>query len=95
MCGREVSLATVTTKAADTTLFIILLEANNISHAQDKAKYPKPDFSAIEEWYEITKVEYYIFDQVLSYVVKPKVESRPKVFELRFVDEDGAIISET
>jgi hypothetical protein len=68
---------------------------SNVNGGQEKTQYPKPDFSIMAEWYEVTKVEYHIFDRVLNYVIILKVESRPWVFELRFVDEDGVIILET
>lgn len=58
-------------------------------------EYPKPDFSVMNEWYEVTKIEYKIFDHGLFYIVTPKVKSRPWMFELEYADADGTIILET
>ncbi|GAC1312441.1 MAG: hypothetical protein NVS2B3_12930 [Vulcanimicrobiaceae bacterium] len=63
--------------------------------ADQETAYPTPDFSAMEKWYKVVKWEYRVFDGVLNVVITPKVKSRPYLFEMRYVDEDGAVIRET
>ncbi len=74
---------------------IFLLGAFHTTFAQTKDEYPKPDFSAMEKWYQVVKWDWQIFDQRLNVVIKPKVESRPYLFEMRFEDADGVLIFET
>ena len=74
---------------------IILFGAFGVTFAQTKDEYPKPDFSAMAQWYEVVKWDWQIFDQRLNVVIKPKVESRPYLFEMRFEDADGVLIFET
>lgn len=60
-------------------------------------EYPKPDFSAMEQWYEIVKYEYDFFTDPLLprlyFVVKPKVENPPRTFKMKFADADEVAIS--
>jgi hypothetical protein len=59
--------------------------------------YPKPDFSGIEEWYEVVKY-YYDFAPTLPstyLVVKKKVYKAPLNMEMTWFDEDGVVIYRT
>lgn len=59
--------------------------------------YPKPDFSGIEEWYEVVKYEYDFVDTLPKFVlvVKKKVENAPLHFEIKWFDEDGVVITKS
>ena len=76
---------------------MILLGAANSIAAQDKQEYPKPDFSAMEKWYEIVKYEYSDLsaERKLTVFCKPKVEARPFSFNVQFLDKDGTVVRET
>jgi hypothetical protein len=65
----------------------------NENPAQDD-ELPKPDFSAMDEWYEIRKWEYdfYSFGAKMNLVIVAKKESRPKAFDLVSKDADGVIV---
>lgn len=54
-------------------------------------EYPKPDFSAMEQSYEIVKYEYAPLEGLLYVYVKPKVElnQRELRFQVKFLDKDG------
>ena len=59
--------------------------------------YPKPDFSGIEEWYEVVKYEYN-FGKTLPEIylwVKKKVYKAPLNMEMTWFDEDGVVIDRT
>lgn len=60
------------------------------------SEFPKPDFSALEKWYEIKKWEYDIYNSPprLNLLFVIKSESRPWNFGLRFEDADGVLVSE-
>jgi len=64
---------------------------------QDEKDYPKPDFSAMEKWYEIVKYEYDFFTEPLLprlyFVVKPKIANPPTYFKMKFADKDGVALS--
>lgn len=55
--------------------------------------YPKPDFSVMEEWYEIVKYEYDFrgsnVEPLFLVVVKKKVENAPPYFKVGWFDADG------
>jgi hypothetical protein len=76
---------------------ILLLGAFNLMLAQDKDEYPKPDFSAMEKWYEIVKYEYSDLsaERKLTVFCKPKVEARPFSFNIQFIDKDGTMVRES
>ena len=79
--------------AAITTLLIFGASAS--TSAQDE--YPKPDFSAMEKWYEIVKYEYgdLSADRTLTVFFKPKVEARPYNFVVQYINKDGVVVRET
>lgn len=60
-------------------------------------EYPKPDFSGIEEWYEVVKYEYDFVDTIPKFylVVKKKVEKAPLHFEIKWFDADGVVITKS
>ena len=59
--------------------------------------YPKPDFSGIEEWYEVVKYEYDFVPTIPKFylVVKKKVAKAPLHFEIKWFDEDGVVIDKS
>lgn len=68
-----------------------------VAHADDEsenAKYPKPDFSAMERWYDIVRYEYSVTDnQQLSFWYKPKTDKLPpSEFTMKFFDKDGVMV---
>jgi hypothetical protein len=62
-----------------------------ILSAQDEYRYPRPDFSTIERWYQIEKWDYNESNRTMTVLVKPKVEAekRPRYFVAKFLDKDG------
>jgi hypothetical protein len=62
--------------------------------AEEAARFPKPDFSEMEKWYEIVKYEYGdpATNHLLTIWIKPKVEDRPKTFAMQFLDKDGVLV---
>ena len=80
--------------AAIAVLFIFGASSASTS-AQDE--YPKPDFSAMEKWYEIVKYEYgdLSADRSLTVFFKPKVEARPYSFLVQYINKDGVVVRET
>jgi len=59
--------------------------------------YPKPDFSGIEEWYEVVKYEYDFAETLpkIYLVVKKKVYKAPLNMEMTWFDADGVVINKT
>lgn len=59
--------------------------------------YPKPDFSGIEEWYEVVKYEYDFVENPpkIYLVVKKKVYKAPLNMEMTWFDADGVVINKT
>ena len=59
---------------------------------RDKNGFPKPDFSAISNYYELVKYEYDSPPGWLTLTVKVKKETSPVTsnFSIHFLDEDGA-----
>jgi hypothetical protein len=58
--------------------------------------FPKPDFSAMEQWYEIVKYDYdfsatFHFPLIIV-VVKKKVQNAPISFKIGWFDADGVRI---
>jgi hypothetical protein len=65
--------------------------------AKDANGYPMPDMSAMDKWYEITKVEYGdpATDRQAHYVFKPKIEHYGRAalnFQAQYFDKDGNLI---
>ena len=60
-------------------------------------EYPKPDFSGIEEWYEVVKYEYDFVPTIPIFylVVKKKVYKAPLHFEAKWFDADGVVITKS
>lgn len=57
---------------------------------------PKPDFSAMEKWYEVSSVSHDVFAAKMTYVVKAKKEeSRPVKFYMQFLNADGTVLKES
>ena len=74
----------------------IVLAASGSVFTQDK--YPKPDFSAMEEYWEIVKFEYDFSGGGVSrlYVVaKPKKKTVPRWWKTAWRDADGVKILES
>lgn len=86
------------TFAAATTLIIFATSALAFRHANPKVLpgQPKPDFSAMEQWYEIVKYEYgdaASGDNKLYIIVKAKAEKRPRGgWSVQFRDKDGMLV---
>jgi hypothetical protein len=59
--------------------------------------YPKPDFSGIEEWYEVVKYEYDFVETLpkIYLVVKKRVYKAPLNMEMTWFDADGVVINKT
>jgi hypothetical protein len=74
---------------------LLILGASAKTSAQDE--YPKPDFSAMEKWYEIVKYEYSDLsaDRTLTVFCKPKVEARPYSFTVQYINKDGVVVRES
>ena len=74
---------------------LLIFGASASTSAQDE--YPKPDFSAMEKWYEIVKYEYgdLSADRTLTVFCKPKVEARPYNFLVQYINKDGIVVRET
>ena len=73
---------------------VILLGAASTTSAQKSlnAKYPKPDFSAMEEFWEIISYEYDFTTNgtpKFTVVVKKKQEKAPRAWDVTWYDGDG------
>ncbi len=75
------------------TIAAILMHGASI-FAQDN-KYPKPDFSAMEKYYEVIKYEYDFNANIPLFIVvaKRKEENVPKWWIVKWFDADGVVIS--
>ena len=51
---------------------------------KDEPDYPKPDFSAMEKWFEIIRYEYVPLEKTMYVYLKPKVDyrNRPTEFQM-------------
>ena len=69
--------------------------ANNAD--RDENGMPKPDFSAMEKWFEVVRYEYDPIDRKVHIHYKAKVESnsRPETFKMEFRDKDGMMLQDT
>lgn len=71
----------------------ILMLGVSVSAQGDK--YPKPDFSAMEKYYEVIKHEYDFNANIPSFIVvaKRKEENVPKWWIVKWFDADGVVLS--
>ena len=59
---------------------------------KDENGFPKPDFSAMEKWYEIVRYEYQPDENRLYVYLKPKLDVRETEFFMEFKDKDGILL---
>ena len=62
---------------------------------KDPNGFPKPDFSEMEDWFDIVRYEYpKAPDRMMWIYFKPKVEDnkRPYIFYVEFRDKDGILV---
>lgn len=86
-CWQSLLLATI-------AIFIVLGASGSIS-AQKADKYPKPDFSAMEEYFEIVEWEYDFTSGVPTFnvIAKPKQKVVPRYWEITWRDAKGIILT--
>lgn len=72
----------------------ILLSVSGAVFAQKADKYPKPDFSAMEEYFEIVEHEYDFTTNIptLYVIAKPKQKVVPTWWEVTWRDAKGVAI---
>lgn len=72
----------------------IVLGASGAIFAQKADKYPKPDFSAMEEYFEIVEHEYDFTTNIptLYVIAKPKQKVVPTWWEVTWRDSKGIAI---
>jgi hypothetical protein len=77
-----------------TILAFIVLGASGSVFAQKADKYPKPDFSAMEEYFEVVEYEYDFSSSVPAFIVvaKPKQKVVPTWWEVTWRDAKGVKI---
>jgi hypothetical protein len=66
-----------------------------VAGGKDENGFPKPDFSAMEQWFEIVRYEYPTPpERNMTIFIKPKVdiEKRMMAFKMEFLDKDGIIV---
>ena len=63
---------------------------------KDESGYAKPDFSALEKWFEIVRYEYVPLEKTMYVYLKPKVDyhNRPTEFQMEFRDKDGILLQD-
>ena len=63
---------------------------------KDESGYAKPDFSALEKWFEIVRYEYVPLEKTMYVYLKPKVHyhNRPTEFQMEFRDKDGILLQD-
>ena len=61
---------------------------------KDENGFPKPDFSALEKWYDIVRYEYQPLEQKLYVYVKVKSDVRETEFFMEFKDKDGILLQD-
>lgn len=80
-----------------TVAILIMLGASSSAFAQKSwnNKLPKPDFSAMEEYYEIVEYEYDFTASVPTFTVtaKKKHEKTPERWDIVWRDDKGVAIS--
>ena len=77
-----------------TIAIVITVGASLVVSAQKANKYPKPDFSAMEEYFEIVEHEYDFTTNIptLYVVAKPKQKVVPTWWEVTWRDSKGVAI---
>ena len=83
-CRRSFLLATI-------AVFIVLSGFGTV-FAQTADKYPKPDFSAMEEYWEIVSYEYDFAEKQFRVIAKPKQKSVPLWWNVTWRDSKGITI---
>lgn len=78
---------------------VIVLAASSATFAQKSlnAKYPKPNFSAMEKYWEIISYEYDFTGNgtpKFTVLVKKKVEQAPRVWYVTWTDGDGVRVGQ-
>ncbi len=69
----------------------------NPTAMQDTSKYPKPDTTEMDNWFEVVKYDYNILRGELWFTLKAKADwkDRPHWWNVNFYDADGVqVISE-
>ena len=64
-------------------------------NGKDENGFPKPDFSAMEKWFEIVRYEYpEAPERNMMIYIKPKVDIEKRMinFKMEFLDKDGIIV---
>ena len=77
---------------AITTIFIFSVASSAWAQKSLNAKYPKPDFSAMEEFWEIISYEYDFTTNgtpKFTVVVKKKQDKAPRAWDVTWFDGDG------
>ncbi len=66
------------------------------TESKDENGYAKPDFSALEKWFEIVRYEYTPLEKTMYVYLKPKVDyhNRPTEFQMEFRDKDGLLMQD-
>ena len=70
-------------------------ETQTDDNAKEEKDFPKPDFSAMEQWFDIVRYEYPAPpERDMTIFIKPKVDldKRATVFKMEFRDKDGVIV---
>ncbi len=78
-----------------TLVTFIVLGSSGSVFAQDKAadKYPKPDFSEMEEYWDIVEYEYDFSERQFIVIAKPKKKSVPIWWDITWLDSKGITVS--
>jgi hypothetical protein len=66
-----------------------------VADGKDENGFPKPDFSAMEKWFEIVRYEYPTPpERNMTIFIKPKVDFKQRMmaFKMEFLDKDGIIV---
>jgi len=76
-------------------MFIVLGASGSVFAQTKKDKYPKPDFSAMEEYYEIVEYEYDFTTNIPTFIViaKPKQKVVPTWWEVVWRDSKGVAMT--
>lgn len=73
----------------------IVFGASGAVFAQDKAadKYPKPDFTEMEEYWDIVEYEYDFSNRQIIVIAKPKKKVVPIWWDITWLDSKGVTVS--
>ncbi len=79
-----------------TIVTFIVLGSSGSVFAQDKAadKYPKPNFSEMEEYWEIVSYEYDFAEKQFRVIAKPKQKVVPIWWTVTWRDSKGVTVTE-